>query len=120
MKIVQNVNFQLKEIVNCETATTTINSLNNKEIIVTGFLIGLKETIEEETGEVKNLKIGVLKTDDGQLISTISPTVINSMETIINAYKDIDQLDEIGKGLLIGIKTAKSTKSRNFIFLELI
>lgn len=120
MKILHNVNFSLKEMVNSETATTPINLIKGEKILVKGILIGTKEEVSDETGEVKTLKIGVLKKDDGQLISTISPTVINSMETIINAYKECEQLAEIEKGIDIAIETGKSSKNRDFIFLELI
>lgn len=120
MKIVQNVNFKLKEMVNSETATTPINLIKGENILVTGILIGIKEEVDNETGEIKSLKVGVIKKDDGQLISSISPTVINSMETIINAYTECDQISEIEKGIDVAIKTGKSSKNRDFIFLELI
>lgn len=120
MKILNNVNFNLKEIVNSETATTPINTMMNKEVIATGLLVGLKEDIDNETGEVKTLKVGVIKIDEGNLLSTISPTVINSIETIVNAYTDADMLGEIKEGIAIAIKSAKSGKNRDFIFLELL
>jgi hypothetical protein len=120
MKILNNVNFGLKEIVNCETATTPLNTVKNTDVKVTGFLIGAKDDVDSETGEVKSLKVGVIKLEDGQLVSTISPTVINSIETMINAYKEIDQLGEIEKGLEVSIKTGRSSKNRDFMFLELL
>lgn len=120
MKIIDKVNFGLKEIVNAESATLVLKNFGNKQTKINGILIGSKEEIIEETGEIKNTKIGVIKTDKGELISSISPTAIGSMETIISAYKDAEMLGEIEKGIDIMIKSSKSAKGRDFYYLELL
>jgi hypothetical protein len=120
MKVLVNVNFGLKEVINSESATTVLKNLANKKVKVTGLLVANKDDIDEETGEVKNIKIGVLKTSDGELISSISPTVIGSMETIVTTYTDMNILEEIPKGIDILIKSAKSAKGREFFHLVLI
>jgi hypothetical protein len=120
MKVLQKVNFSLKETINAESATTVLKNLPNTIVKVTGFLIGTKENIDAETGEVSNVKIGVLKTQEGELISSISPTVIGSIETIISTYEEMGLTSEIERGIDVCIKSAKSAKNREFFHLELV
>lgn len=120
MKTKSKVNFSLKEIINAESATTVLKNLAGKQVKVNGFLIGSKEDVDSDTGEVKEIQIGVLKTVDGELISSISPTVINSIETIIDTYTENNLLQEIEAGIDIIIKADKSAKGRDFFHLELL
>lgn len=121
MKTIKNVNFSLKETINSESATTVLKTLVNQTLKVNGLLVAEKQEVDEETGESKTLKIGVLKTTDGQLISSISPTVTNSIESIINAYTDGGLLEEFkNDGVEIKICSSKSSKGRDFFFLELV
>jgi hypothetical protein len=81
-------------------------------------MVATKEDISED-GEIKTLKVGVLKTQSGELISSISPTVIGSIETIITTYEDMGIIEDIAKGIDVQIKSAKSGKGREFFHLEL-
>ena len=119
MKILSKVNFTLKEIINSESATKVIKDFAGHELAVTGFLIGEKEDVDSETGELKNVKIGVIKTQDGELISSISPTVIGSIDTIINVYTEANLIGEIESGIPLIVKSNKSAKKREFYNLEL-
>jgi hypothetical protein len=120
MKIVQKVNFSLKETINAESATNVLKNLAGQQLKVNGLLIGVKEEADEETGELKTTKIGVLKTVSGELVSSISPTVIGSIETIISAYEEQGMLEEIKSGIDVLVKASKSAKNREFFHLELL
>lgn len=120
MKILKKVNFSLKETINSESATTVLNTLANQQIKICGLLIGTKDDVEPDSGEIMTIKIGVLKTIDNELISTISPTAIGSIETIIDAYESEGILNEIEEGITVNVKSSKSAKNREFFHLELI
>jgi hypothetical protein len=119
MKVLKQVNFGLKEIINAESATTVLKNMSNETVKITGLMVATKEDLNEETGEIKTLKVGVLKTQEGELISSISPTVIGSIETIITTYEDMGIIEDISKGIDVQIKSAKSGKGREFFHLEL-
>lgn len=120
MKVNKKVNFGLKEIINAGSATEVVKNFSGKKLIVTGLLIAVKEDVDGDTGELTTTEIGVLKTKDGKLISSISPTVLNSIDTIINTYTDAGMLEDIEKGIEVMIKADKSAKGREFFHLELL
>jgi len=117
MNILKKVNFGLKEIVNSESATKVIKNYGGQTLKVNGILIGVKDNVDED-GVVKTIKVVVLKSGD-DLISSISPTVVNSAETIISAYEDNKLTEEIVAGIDITVASAKSGKGREFFFLQL-
>lgn len=119
MKVLRKVNFDMKDIINANNCVNTINHNGQATLTVTGFLTGTNEEIETETGELTTKTIGVLKTNDG-MFSTISPTVISSINSILDAYEEAEVLDDISKGIQIKISSAKSSKSREFFYLEII
>ena len=119
MKILNNVNFGLKEIVNSESAVKTVKEYTGKTLKVTGILIGVKEELDSESGELKTTRVVVLKEQNGELISSISPTVIGTAETIISAYAENNLTSEIEKGIDVNICSSKSGKGREFYFLQL-
>lgn len=119
MKVKTNVNMEMKDIINAGSSTQVVKDFKDKEFVVTGFLIATKEVADKETGEIKNTEIAVLKGKDG-LVSSISHTVIESVQNIVDAYTDADKLDEISKGIKIKICSNKSSKGREFFYLDIV
>lgn len=117
MNIIKNVNFGLKEIVNSESATKVMKNYGGQTLKVTGILVGTKDDADED-GVVKTIKVAVLKTAD-ELISSISPTVVNSAETIVSAYEGANLLSEIEAGIDVTVVKGKSAKGREFFFLTI-
>lgn len=119
MKILNKINFNLKETVNSESATLIMKNFGGQVLKTTGILIGTKDDLDSDTGEVKEIKVAILKTATGELISSISPTVVNSAETIVNAYTDANLLADFDAGVEIQVCSGKSGKGREFFFLQL-
>ena len=118
MKVSQKVNFSLKEIVNAQSTTNVIKDYVGETLKLTGILIANKEDVDQDTGDIKTTKVVVLKTDK-ELISSISPTLASSAETIISAYDENGILDDIAKGIDVIISSSESSKGREFFFLTL-
>jgi predicted small secreted protein len=113
MDILKKANMSLKESINAGNAVEVVKNYAGQTLNVTGALIALKEEVDEQ-GEVTTTKIGVLKGDD-KLISSISNTVINSIDTYINSLGE----EEFKKGIPVKVCSSKSAKGREFFFLEL-
>lgn len=119
MEILSKVNFTLKETINAGSATNVLKNYAGKVLKVTGLMIAKKTELDEETGEIKETKIGVLKTPE-ELISSISPTTLGSIDTIINVFTENNMLADIEKGIDVQVKAGKSGKNREFFYLELV
>lgn len=119
MKTIENLGFGMKDIINAECGTKVLKNFADKTVLVKGFLIADKEDVNEETGETKVLKISVLKCND-MLISSVSPTVANCVETIIDTFKS-NKLEKtiLNDGVKIKVKSDKTSKGRDFFYLEL-
>lgn len=114
MKATTNIGFSMKEVINSESATQTMSDVAGKTLKVTGILIG--EKVDNE-GEKKT--VAVMKTDAG-LITTISPTVLNALDTIVNAYESAGALAELEQGITVIVNVKKSANKREFYTLEVV
>ena len=108
--ITESHNFDKKDVFNIIGAVTMNKVERNTRIEAIGAALGTD--ISNETGEV--VPTGYIKTTDGKIYSTISPTAQQSIEALIDLLAD-----EGGKPIAINIETRRSNSGRDFIILTL-
>lgn len=69
-------------------------------------------TMEDKDKDGKSVDVGVLKTEDG-IYSTISATVINSLDMLSDIIADDGEVDVV-------VRVGKSKSDRDFFMLEII
>lgn len=111
MKTIVNVSSDKKDLVKASNAVTAFKDVVNTPITMTGVII--YEKVEED-GETK--VVSAIKLDDGSFVTSISPTVQNSLESIVEAYDE----DEIKAGLPVMVKAKASKQGREFLYIDLI
>lgn len=116
MDIKVNITDDKKDLVKAGNTTTMCKDVVGEKFVMTGIIIYEKEEINAETGEVKKSMVSCIKKQDGEFISTISPTVLNSLDIIVNCYTP----EEIKKGIEIEVKSKKSNSKREFIYIDLV
>lgn len=104
-----------RDLVKASVTTNTFKEFIDKPLTMTGIIIYEKDEPDEKTGEVKTVQVSCVKTDDFGFISSISPTVKNSLETIADAFSE----EEILSGVPIVIKSKKSNGGRDFYYVDL-
>ena len=85
-------------------------------IKIFGILVYKKEEVDDKTGEVKERTVSCIKKEDGEFVSSISPTVQNSLELLNGAYDK----EEITAGIEVIVKSKKSNGGRDFLYIDLV
>lgn len=116
MEILVNVSESKKDLVKAGNSTTMAKDVIGEQFKMTGAIIYKKEEVDQSTGECSVKTVCCIKREDGEFISTISPTVENSLQLIVNSFEK----EEILKGIEVVIKSKKSTKGRDFIYIDLV
>jgi hypothetical protein len=116
MNIRTNITESKKDLVKAGNTTLMFKDCIGDTFNMTGVIIYDKEEIDSKTGEVSTKIVSCVKREDGEFISTISPTVENSLSLIVNSYEP----EEIKAGLAVMIKTKKSNGGRDFIYIDLV
>lgn len=109
MEIIISTLEDKKDLVRCNNAVDCVQDFKGKKLKALGFIIYNKA---DKDGEVKT--VTAIKLNDG-FITSISPTIRDSVETIITAYED----SEIAAGIDIIVKSKKSKGGRDFYYLDL-
>lgn len=113
MEILKATTENKLDLVRANNAVTAVQELKDKALKLTDIIIGKKP---DENGEVK--VVTILKVQDGKetyFASSISPTVADSVETIMEVFS----ADEIHKGVDIIVKSKKSKGGRDFFYIDL-
>ena len=116
MEILVNVSESKKDLVKAWNTTTMAKDVIGEQFKMTGAIIYKKEELDQSTGECSVKTVCCIKREDGEFISTISPTVENSLQLIVNSYDK----EEILQGIDVVIKSKKSSKGRDFIYIDLV
>lgn len=116
MKVLISVTESKKDLVKAGNTTVMFKDCIGDAFKMTGVIIYEKEEVDPKTGECSVKKVSCVKREDGEFISTISPTVENSLSLIVNSFEE----DEIKAGLDVIIKTKKSNGGREFIYIDLV
>lgn len=109
-RILVNTTNSKKDIVKAGVATTTFQDCLGEVFKIIGVIIYEKE----EQGETKT--VTAVKRDDGEYVTSISPTILSSVETIRSAFDD----EELEEGIEVVIKSKKSKGGRDFLYLDLV
>lgn len=116
MKVLTNVTDNKKDLVKAGNSTIMFKDCIGDSFKMTGVIMYEKDEIDPKTGESVTKLVSCVKREDGEFISTISPTVENSLSLIVNCYDP----KEIIAGLAVMIKTKKSNSNREFIYIDLV
>ncbi len=98
-----------------KTMVNTVSSISLKNLeadtifTLTGLAIVLKEEPEE-----KIKYVGYLQDNEGCIYNTISPSVIKSMEAIMD-YMEEEQISEV----VTSLKKQRSRNGRDFLYLTI-
>lgn len=109
MEIITTTLSDKKDLVRCNNAVDCVQDFKDKKIKAFGFIIYNKA---DKDGEIKT--VTAIKLEDG-FITSISPTIRDSVETIITAYEP----EEVNAGIDIIVKSKKSKGGRDFYYLDL-
>lgn len=116
MKVLVNTLSEKKDLVKAGNAVLGFKDVLGEKMVVTGVIIFEKEEVNEKSGEVEAKTVCCLKRKDGEFITSISPTVKNSLQMIIEAYT----AEEIAKGIEVVVKSKSSNAGRDFFYVDLV
>lgn len=116
MKVLVNISESKKDLVKAGNTTRMFKDVIGEKITMTGAIIYEKDEVNDKTGEVETKKVCCVRDEKGEYISTISPTVENSLQLIVASYEP----EEIKAGLPIEVKSKKSNGGRDFIYIDLV
>lgn len=116
MNILVNITTEKKDLVKANNAVLGFKDVIGEDIKMTGVVIYEKEELNEKTGELEKKVVSAVKREDGDFITSVSPTVRNSLEMITNTYT----ADEITAGVPVMVKSKQSNSGRDFLYLDLV
>ena len=111
MEVLKSINTDKRDIVKASVAVETVQEHANETVVLTGIIIAKKWSDDEQ----RDVEVTALKLQNGTFITSISKTVKDSAETMLNAFEE----NEFANGLEIVIKSKKSKGGRDFFYLDL-
>ena len=115
MEIVKKIIQDRKDVVSANHAVKSLTDLPKDKIYNFTSVVIFKDEDVTVDGEVNSKHICALKID-GEFYTTISPTVYDSLLAILDMYEENEIIE--GEGAEIILKTSKSNKCRQFLFLN--
>lgn len=115
MKTLVNISENKKDAVKACNAVNGFKDIIGETVTINGIIMFEKDDLDEKTGEITTKSVTAIKRNDGEFFTSISPTVKNSIDAVLEVYEP----DEIKKGIEIQIKTKKSNAGREFIYVDL-
>lgn len=116
MKILVNTTNNKKDVVKASNAVTPFKEVIGKPVKAIGFITYEKEELDERTGVMASRVVTCMKLENGDFISSISPTINNSIDSIVASY----DVEEIEQGLDVIVKSKKSNGGRDFLYVDLV
>jgi pantothenate kinase type III len=120
MNILVNISESKKDLVKGGNTTIMFKDVIGYTLKMTGIIIYEKEEVDTKTGELVKKKVSVVKAikDDKTevFVSSISPTVENSLSLIANSFEE----EEIKAGIDVVVKSKKSNGGRDFLYIDLV
>lgn len=115
MEIIRTTTNEKKDIVRATNAVTGAQDMVNEQIKLLDVIIYDKA---DEDGEIKRVTALKVMSENGteEFITSISPTVESSVDTILSLYSD----EEIKAGLMVAVRTKQSKAGRNFYYIDLV
>lgn len=109
MNIIRRVNIEKKELIKAGQATLTMQDMVGEELTINSVVV-----FDKLDSDGKNIRVIVVGTVEKGYITSISPTIINSMEMICEAYEEKEIID----GVKVRIDSEKSAnKGREFLII---
>lgn len=116
MEIIKVVSENEKrDIVKAGNAVDAFKNHVGETLKMVGVVMYVKDEVNTSTGEKESKTVTAIKTADGNFISTISPTVYDSVSNICGAYSD----EEILQGVDIMVCSGKANSGREFYYCDL-
>ena len=112
--MITSYNFTKKDEVNSVSATP-LQKFKDEVLTLKGAAI--TERADQETGEMK--KVAILVTDEHGTLTSISGTVINGLDLIIDYMTDMEE-EAAQNGVQVKVKSNRSNAGREFLTLELL
>lgn len=116
MELITNITNDKKDLVKANNAVLGFKDCLGDTIKMCGVVIYNKDEVDEKTGEITTKTVSAIKREDGEFITSVSPTVKNSLEMIVATYSE----EEILSGIDIIIKSKKSNANRDFFYIDLV
>jgi hypothetical protein len=111
-----NISNDRKDLVRAGNAMLMFKDVIGDTMTIKGIIIYDKEETNEKTGEIETKTVSCVKREDDEFISSISPTVQNSLNLIVGAFSE----DEIKEGIQVVVKSKKSNGGRDFLYIDLV
>lgn len=115
------MNFSIEKVGDRATAIKMLNVLTgpaeklnkhvNETIKIIGFTISDQQYVDRDTGELKQVEVARIVTDDFKCLRTSSYSVVNALKV----YRDFFSPSDIEKGISVDIKM----NDNNGLYLEL-
>lgn len=115
MKVLQGVNVEKKDIVKAGNSVEVFKDIIGEPFKMTGAVIFEKTEKDKDGKDVVNV-VSAIKKEDGEFVSSISPTIKNSLDNILGVYSE----EEITAGLDVIIKAGTSNNNREFLYVDLV
>ena len=116
MEVKKSVGLSKKDVVRASIAVNTCDKVKETPLTMVGCIFYDKEEVSNETGEITKINVVGIKTKDEEFYTSISPTIKESLDSIINVYSE----EEITQGIDIIIKAHKSNSNREFLVVDLL
>ena len=91
MNIKFNITDSKKDLVKAGNTTTMFKDVIGDPLKMTGLIIYDKEEVDPKTGEIETKTVSAIKLENGEFISSISPTVENSLTLIANSFDEAEK-----------------------------
>ena len=114
--VLTNITADKKDLVKANNAVLGFKDCIGEPITMVGVVIYSKEEVDEKTGDITAKTVSAIKKADGEFITSVSPTVKNSLDMIIETYSE----EEIKAGIEVVIKSKKSNTGRDFLYIDLV
>lgn len=115
MIITKNITNEKKDLINAVNSTMGFKDILGTPTTIVGAIIYKKDEVDTKTGLPVEKTVASIKTAAGDFVSTTSPTVLQSLEMILESYEP----EEVFAGIEIIVKSKKSNGGREFLFIEL-
>lgn len=114
MKIKVNTLEGKKDLIHAGNAVKMFKDVVGEKLTIVGVIVYEKEEVDDKTGTVDTKLVSCVKEKNGEFISSISPTVQNSLDLIVGAFEP----SELSQGIDIIVKEKNSKGNRKFIYLD--
>lgn len=115
MKTIVNLTQDKKDIVKAGNATLGFKDVIGDNILCTGVIIYEKTELNKDNVEETKI-VSAIRNADGEFITSVSPTVKNSLEMIVESFSD----EILADGVQVIVKSKKSNSNRDFLYLDLV